>query len=1404
MVERDQKSAEGAPLNLDGRPNPALLGESFAPRPEALQGLIKLDASPELLELDPTGTLAHFLNRGNSSPQRESLSDQLFKVSASIVKHMERNGLPRNPDNEVVLRELFSPKLLRQGITRALECSLPTALAPVVALSFIYHPIDTLDEIRFMSRQLIRSPRQKEVWKEVAKGLIGACELKPERWTALAPGQRRYLKGPDFLDPYFEKLSYKYLLTLPAFVVEKALSLRSPIKKESAEDLVNTLTNSPVTFLEMPGLLPLLRHVRESHGILPECLTWKIIGEIKSALTVRGDASPLTKWMRAHRSGEPARREEDGETLVRAFIEELLEFSEFRAAMLPFGTDHPEVFAGIRQARLKLFQKAHEVISEILRRDPDFRNDDINEIVDALESYEEKQLRSSLTVGERVLAGAKPPLLCNSGCELAIKFASLGLNEHPDLTTAFSLHAQSKADPIYEVVIRVKARQAPHAELATLLNSCALDSFWPRALKAWHLLPPGHDATLFRSLLVRGALIGLPMEEMTRGCTQWGGLSADEIAELCSRPQGWLGTSTDDHMAVFLNTLSKITITDSEFVKWRSSLVERILTDPGANRMLLPDHTEVIIPLLYEGALTQEIQESSLATGQRTNMCFLRLSVQQERELSDESRKVLRQVNQWMNGAFSDYALERGLFTSASILLEGYGQTRRTLKDLLFVLKNDLRANPTSVGTQRVLSAIVAFQRARRRGENLERLRRRLAIKGLLQYEERDVPLIAATETGIRRLGLKGEARPLVNFASLMLLGRIRSVGRYVQYKTRNSPVTLRAIRRPKEEFEQLVSECRTALESELTFKSQLSFPRMLKIPAEQRHLMSLFGKMLLGGALAFGGGAALRSLGPLEWMSGDSGVHFHPADDLRPNGRIPKVEKPIAKLSKPFKNARNQFLVQGLVGASESKAQQPGLSYEGSHEVHQWLRYCGADDLEDLVEIELPKLRRDDFVALPIGAVVLDATSTLASGTVPVRAARDAAPHHFEMMIAPERPIDSTLTGADIVTELGLLHQRLSQPRLPPWVIRDANPELAEAIEKARSMTAVHAVAFLRKKVSKLLIYEEAPIYNDFEGSFEEYFRTILGEEKGICGQSSVVFDEVLKQAGIPCCITLGLLPKEDGVTYTTAGGHATNVVFLLSADGKKAVVPRIYDATGEAAPKEESNDELERVALKGSLAIGGAGVAALLIIRRQRRRAELLENAALESARCKTDPPEETLPTDEASIEVEAEPSAPGVDPEVILSQWVLHHLQQSESSRPDNEQEWSLEDIEALDIDSALKAVEDMKADLMQVTPRARFMLSKAGLLEYETTIGIANGWLRSMEDSARRREWIQHIQHNVHFTPQEAQTLLLLAREVVPAFKEEVKGRSLLQRLNQLSRAAPLDVECLLRALSPWET
>jgi hypothetical protein len=338
---------------------------------------------------------------------------------------------------------------------------------------------------------------------------------------------------------------------------------------------------------------------------------------------------------------------------------------------------------------------------------------------------------------------------------------------------------------------------------------------------------------------------------------------------------------------------------------------------------------------------------------------------------------------------------------------------------------------------------------------------------------------------------------------------------------------------------------------------------------------------------------------------------------------------------------------------------------------------------------------------------------------------------------------------------------------------------------------------------VSSLIQYQESPQYNDFDGDFREYFETILKSGKGICGQFSVVLDEALKQAGIPCCIAEVYLPDKDGVTYTTAGAHAANIVFLAGPD--KEVIPRIFDATGGAqvlpGVAARPSDPFTDLVVPVALTLGGLSLAALLIENQRRRYAETVENEAVTSIS------EETLRgqgTEDGPEITEEDPSktpSPAQSADDLFSQWLLHHLQErSELEGPDISG-LRLHDLKDDDVDQVLRSANRMRDVLLEMTVQTRALFSKTGLFEQESTIGIFNGWLRSMESPSARRAWVQYIQRRDLFSSREAEALMRVAREVVPGFKTDTRGGSIAGVWRLFSRPVPLETNCILRAFVP---
>ena len=1406
---REQIQNKG--LGPHGTQQSSMSDESFAPSSESLLAVSRFGASAELLDLDTHGFLAQLLQVADKSTERAPLYEELLRISHSLLQKLEQQGLSRNPDVEVVLKDLYSPRLLREAISHLLRDPADHAsLVPVVAICFIAHPSAALRECRFLGRQLYRTPGQRTLWSSVADGLVTACTVMPELWTALEPSQRRWLKGPDFLGERFKSCPYSELIRLPSFVVESAFAQTNPPESAHAQRLLTSLIYSPGSILDKPGLLPIVRRLRKASGPLPEDVVSQLVQNVRGALMSHLDGSDVARWTRAHRSGELRRSDGHAESILKGFLAEVLSFEEIRAQLSKLGTDPDGIIAAMRLRRSESFVQARDLMLHIIRKDSSFHDEDARKLVSALECYSDEGLERCIRTGGTLIAKGAVPIPGDSGVELAMRYACLGPDKGHHLTEAFALFKVS-ADPAYEVCIRVACRALPREELAMLLEGLVQGDLTDAVVRAWENIPPGHDTLLFRVLWKHSMQLGVDMPEVAAGCMRWSSMSDFDIRTIFREDVEQIRTPTrGSSYACVLLALSKITISDPEFIAWRTSILNQIMVAHANDLVSTPEQKALLLSLLYEGTLMQDLARSPLAEGVRTHVCSLKLSTAEVGQLDPVCRKVLGQVNQWMNGAFSDYALERGLFTKASALLGRYGQTRRTLRDMRLEVKQSLRAEPSSKAAHKLLNTIEAFERARRGGRSLERLRRKLAFRGLLRYQEQEVPVLAATETYLRRYGLeldRSQRHPQETFPPLMILkaalNQRYNIGRTAQRDSHGR----RVMRGSPEDLAQLLLQCRKALQVELTVPQPYSFLRLLTIPAERRAFSAVLGKVLLGVSLFVGVGAVGSAFS--SWQrslvnrdaKGLSGRE-NPIKDMTPNGSIPTVERPLAHLSHPLLSWRNSYLVCGLIGANAAKATQPPLLYEGSPRVWSWLEFNEDERVWESGYLTLNSVSQDDFVGVPIGAALFDPTFSIERFPLPVRATRDARDLQIDVRVPVDPPVDTQAMAADLRERIGILHTPLWKPRLPFSTVREVSPDLADAIDQARAMPAAEAAAYLESKVSTLFKYEHTPEYDNFEGTFEEYFRLIVQKRQGICGQFAVVFDEALKQAGIPSCIARVYVPEEDGVTYTTRGAHATNIVFLMSPTQKP--LPKIFDATGIGAspPATVAGDSItfNDLVLPAGV-VGGLSLTALLALRRQQRRRDRLEEEALASARDNNDQPPEEMTENQEASDGEAAQRLSMISPEIMLSRWVLYHLQKRDHVTAGRRDTGGIFDLDDFDIEPALKAADAMRASLFAVEPITLTLLERTGLPHQEVLAGILNAWYRGMQDSNYRREWCTHLQRRDLFSSVEATALVHLACELLPDMKYDGDARALLPRWNPFYRRAPLDAACLLRAFTP---
>jgi hypothetical protein len=520
-----------------------------------------------------------------------------------------------------------------------------------------------------------------------------------------------------------------------------------------------------------------------------------------------------------------------------------------------------------------------------------------------------------------------------------------------------------------------------------------------------------------------------------------------------------------------------------------------------------------------------------------------------------------------------------------------------------------------------------------------------------------------------------------------------------------------------------------------------------------------------------------------------------------------------LAKLSDRLPFVEQSYLVRRLIGADPTGPSQPPLNYPGSDELHKIIADSGKRRLHCQIDITINDVKKGSLIAAPLGAQIIDPSETIIeNGDGRFKALKDANELTVSLSIPDRIPELLDAEAMVIRNRLGQRHLPLSKPRLPFSAIKELIPQLAEDIEIAREKPAAEAAWYLRTKVSEIIKYEESPEYNTFSGSFRDYLALVFKNGRGICGQFACIYDEALKHAGIPSAIVSAFVPEKDGVSYTTSGGHATNLVFLLSSDGELA--PIIMDATGTGSdvnsPVREQRDgiSLEDLKLPATVAAltGLTGLFAAFLRRRaQVKEAEILERLQPDSV-IYEEPDAAKLPDDQPANEPNEPTTAvrsigalPLVTKAQVLDKWEMS-LNSDENGRRYTNQPAGKSSFDSDEFEGNFELMLKNQSEAIVKRTRAVGLLCevlKSGGIEPDRElVTILDLWIQAMNGPEYRTKWIKHINK---FKKPEGKALKIFASHVFPELGDSFGSRSMLSRF--FTTKAPITEDLLCGSLVP---
>ncbi len=166
-----------------------------------------------------------------------------------------------------------------------------------------------------------------------------------------------------------------------------------------------------------------------------------------------------------------------------------------------------------------------------------------------------------------------------------------------------------------------------------------------------------------------------------------------------------------------------------------------------------------------------------------------------------------------------------------------------------------------------------------------------------------------------------------------------------------------------------------------------------------------------------------------------------------------------------------------------------------------------------------------------------------------------------------PKKNEEPTLPDGMTIDEL----RAAMPPALAPYAVPKLRPDLlpaalSDAVARAKGEPAATAIETLRDAVRNHMQYDDRAQkdYEDIVGTDasgrDAYLERIIEKKRGVCGQFSALYAELLRQAGIPCVEANVLMVTQANVTENDY--HRTTTIPCPRADG--GVEPMIKDPTG------------------------------------------------------------------------------------------------------------------------------------------------------------------------------------------------------------------------------------------------
>jgi hypothetical protein len=1356
-----------------------------------------------MIDKDPAGFLLWLKSTGeqalSSGDKDNSVNMLLLKKARSILDRIEISGQFNNPQAREALKGVYTPEYLRfvtkHALTELSNCDVKSA----VALCFIFHPAETLRELAFLGKQAFTSTLRDKMVADASSAIITACLSVPSLWSYLEPSSRKIMTGgPDKFQFLFRDVQLSDFIKFPAEIAE--FCLRSYKSKDLEGDLLSLITdierNIP-SLLGCPGLAAVLKFCKQN---VPDTHLKDLARKTRNQLPTQTYCDynqNITDWILRQRYGEPRRSFSAARCILRELYVVTAPEGQEDIAAQEFERD----FQARQNDRSQLLKEARAKCYEVFTRTSFLRAGDRDKVIDELPSYSSWQLEALLQVALGQKEGLNGrPTAPSAAASLLRLFGSDVLPPTADRAPFIqSLIEKSDGGAGYTVLFELLFKKYPEDTTRAIL----MTNQHSRGGQVFQI--PQSDKLPYESLnrallLWLGQVVvchslGDDLKLIIKDKIRSGEPAKTDryfaaLAKVIARNN--IGVGDEKISQEIFSTLSKLDIREAGIAEWRENFLRAYLNKHSVHLhefALFYSDTELFCSR-YGGMLLGEHRmvplnrdEMERARGTRQFFCYLNIARAPQGKLNSAEKKLYDGVKDLLQLTMSEWQQPVGLFKKVSLR-----DCSRHLTDLRQQAREILSKKPDSEVATKAIKLTRMYKIASDREFTYARLLRKLAVKQLISFHAEQASEAQYSKALLNRYGVEDPYQTqTLEFPVASFIKRF-GLAAYREPKTPE----LRIINTSQAEFDELIRGCQRLIRIDLPFSRPVNFSRLMTLKHERHNFIQKAGISLLGLSALLASGATIRQT--IKGLSAGGGhesssLLVDPESELGTNGSIPKTQELVAHLSEPLsQDPTDVYLISSLHGASSLSAKQPQLSSGEQLAVAIIMQEMIVAPRGNTATLHFDAASSSHKLPLPLGGSKEFSSSLNLDEPIYSLSFNLDVKSNLNFRLSIPKPVEfDHRASARSCQELLLSNAKgLFTPRVDLSVIGTASPKLAQAIKEARRMTAWDAAEYLRGEVSQIIAYKESPDYDDFKGSFKEYIQTILPNRRGVCGQFAVIYDECLKQVGIPSCLVSVFAPEADGVRYLASGRHATNMVFIPDTSGNLRA--KILDATGtltEESDLEQGASVSQRVisplTSPGVLGVTG-GALSLLLLRHLIKRRERLENDAVKSAYNEQESPAEP------PANTGKQDSALGDDQhgqtEMFLTRQMTKEIARRWFDRLYNDLVLSLPHAEGGDWDISYEKLAEQRAalgnKLVNIRKETRRIISAINLTGEASTdlavrndtvfnavnedlIVVVNSWLEAMKVSEYRKKWISSVKDHKDLDTKVKDSLLSLINE-----------------------------------------